>query len=63
MTTNDRDYYRALEDRELIDAVRYAIPTRTSWEELAIVLAERLDRANFELTGKFYDRIAEREGY
>ena len=61
--THDRDYYRALEDRELLDAVRYAIPTQINWEELAIVLAERLDRANRDLEGKFYDRIAEREGY
>lgn len=39
--TKDRDYYRALTNRELIDETKNAI--RPDWQELAIVLAERLE--------------------
>lgn len=46
--TQDRDYYRMLEDHELIEAVRYALRDRVNWEELAIVLAERLREAELE---------------
>lgn len=61
--TQDRDYYRGLEDRELIDAVRYAIRDRINWEELAIALAERLERTSRRLEDQHYDALCAREGY
>lgn len=42
----DRDYYRALSDRELIEEVRYAIDP--DWKELAFALGERLYYHNYE---------------
>ena len=43
--TKDRDYYRALTNRELIDETKNAI--RPDWQELAIVVAERLEKEEF----------------
>jgi len=43
--TKDRDYYRALTNRELIDEAKNAI--RPDWQELAIALAERLEKEEF----------------
>ena len=40
--TQDRDYYRGLSNHELLTVYREALPDRTNWHELAIVLAERL---------------------
>ena len=38
---HDRNYYRTMSDRELLEQVRYG--TDVNWHELAIVLAERLE--------------------
>lgn len=43
--TKDRDYYRGLTNRELIDEAKNAI--RPDWQELAIVVAERLEKEEF----------------
>lgn len=40
--TQDRSYYRGLTTNELLTVYREALPERTNWHELAIVLAERL---------------------
>ncbi len=52
--TRDRDYYRALSTDELLDEVKYAISPR--WEELSIVLAERLKDAEWEVKEARYAR-------
>lgn len=41
----DRNYYRMLDNEELLYAVRYAQSDRTNWEEVSIVLAERLKKS------------------
>ena len=41
MTEKDRDYYRCLEVKELLEEVRRGV--RVNWQELAIVLAERVE--------------------
>ena len=46
--TQDRDYYRGLSNHELLTVYREALPDRTNWHELAIVLAERLRVATRE---------------
>lgn len=43
--TKDRDYYRGLTNRELIDETKNAI--RPDWQELAIALSERLEAEEF----------------
>ena len=56
--TNDRNYYRMLDDEELIDLTKTVKTT-----ELELVLAERLRKARRKLEGYHYDEMAEREGY
>lgn len=41
--TKDRDYYRVRTNDELIEEARCGV--RVNWEELAVVLAERLHKA------------------
>lgn len=41
MTEKDRDYYRCLSNRELLEEARRGV--RVAWEELATVLAERIE--------------------
>jgi hypothetical protein len=43
--TRDRDYYRALTNKDLVDEAKNAI--NPDWHELAIVLAERLEKEEF----------------
>lgn len=38
----DRNYYRSMENNELLQEVKYA--TNADWQELALVLAERLQQ-------------------
>lgn len=52
---NDRNYYRMLDDDELIDAAKEAN------NELAIVLAERLKAAVRKLEGQHYDQLSTRD--
>ena len=40
--TKDRSYFRMMDNEELLHFVRYPQPDRTDWEEVALVLAERL---------------------
>lgn len=40
--SKDRHYYRSMSNKELLDEINYG--TGTDWQELAIVLAERLER-------------------
>lgn len=56
--TNDRNYYRMLEDEELIELAK---SVKTS--ELAIVLAERLRKANRKLDAGHYNEAAYRDDY
>lgn len=56
--TNDRNYYRMLEDEELIELAKSVETT-----ELAIVLGERLRKARRKLEDLHYDEVADREGY
>ena len=63
LMTKDRDYYRALPTHELLDEVKFAIIEKVDWQELAIALAERLRKKNFELQDYRYEAKAEREGY
>ena len=51
---NDRNYYRMLDDEDLIDAAK------ETDNELAIVLGERLRKARRKLEGYHYDELAER---
>lgn len=46
--TKDRNYYRMFDDEELLHFVRYAPRDRINWEELALVLAERLREAGLK---------------
>lgn len=52
---NDRNYYRQLDDEELIDLTK---TIKTS--ELELVLAERLRKARRKLEDLHYDELAER---
>ena len=52
--TKDRDYYRSQEIKDLLDEVKYAI--NPDWQELAIVLAERLKEAEWEVKEARYNR-------
>ena len=61
--TKDRDYYRALPTRELLEEVKFAIVEKVDWQELAIALAERLHKKNYELQDYRYNEKADREGY
>ena len=50
---NDRNYYRQLDDEELIDLTK---TIKTS--ELELVLAERLKAAVRKLEGQHYDHLS-----
>ena len=53
---NDRDYYRALTNDELLIELKEAVPAHVDWHEAAIVLAERLKEAEWEVKEARYDR-------
>lgn len=55
---DDRNYYRMMEDHELVELAK---SVKTS--ELAIVLGERLKRANRKLETGRYDEAAYRNDY
>lgn len=56
----DRTDYRAMSTQELIEEATYAIGPQ--WKELAIALAERLEKKQRKLEGYHYDMAAERHG-
>lgn len=49
----DRNYYRSMDIRALQDEVKYSI--NPDWQELAIVLAERLDTIADEIIDEMRD--------
>lgn len=53
---NDRDYYRALTNGELLTHIKEAVPAHVDWHEAAIVLAERLKEAEWEVKEARYNR-------
>lgn len=53
---NDRNYYRMLDDEELIDLAKSVSTT-----ELELVLAERLKKTIRKLEGYHYDQLATRD--
>ncbi len=53
---NDRNYYRQLDDEELIDLTKTIKTT-----ELELVLAERLRKARRKLEGQHYDQLSTRD--
>lgn len=55
---DDRNYYRMLDDDEMVELAK---SVKTS--ELAVVLAERLKRANRKLDAGRYDEAAYRNDY
>ena len=55
---DDRNYYRMLDDDELVELAK---SVKTS--ELAVVLGERLKRANRKLDTGRYDEAAYRNDY
>lgn len=57
----DRTDYRSMSTQELIDETKYAIGPQ--WKELAIALAERLEKKQRQLEGQHYDYEADRYGY
>ena len=54
--TNDRNYYRMLDDEELVELAKSVETT-----ELAIVLGERLHKARRKLEGYHYDQLSTRD--
>lgn len=58
MTTQDRNYYRMMEDHELVELAK-SVKTN----ELAIVLGERLRKANRKLDAGRYDEASYRHDY
>lgn len=58
---NDRSFYRMCDDKRLINEVRDSIPSSVNWQELAIVLAERLQDAIFDVEHGHSNEIAELE--
>lgn len=59
--TKDRTDYRSMDTAQLCEETRYAV--NPNWQELAIVLAERLESKQREFTDFKYDLRAERIGY
>ena len=56
----DRCDYRAMSTQELIEEASYAIGVE--WRELAIALAERLEKKQRQIEDHRYDMEAERHG-
>ena len=59
--TKDRDYYRCIDDKQLIEETKYS--TDPDWHELAVVLAERLADAHYKHDALRYDYRAELNDY
>ena len=53
--TRDRNYYRHMTNRELVETARCGV--NLDWQELAIVLAERVDDLKRRLDDGHYDAI------
>lgn len=56
--TNDRNYYRMMDDAELIELAK-----SVNTSELAVVLSERLKKAKRKLETGRYDEAAYRNDY
>jgi hypothetical protein len=58
--TRDRSYYRHMTNRELVEETKYTQHNKNAnWQELAIVLAERVDDLKRRLDDGHYDAIAD----
>jgi hypothetical protein len=55
--TRDRSYYRHMTNKELVETARCGV--NLDWQELAIVLAERVDDLKRRLDDGHYDAIAD----
>jgi hypothetical protein len=55
--TRDRSYYRHMTNRELVETARCGV--NLDWQELAIVLAERVDDLKRRLDDGHYDAVAD----
>jgi hypothetical protein len=55
--TRDRSYYRHMTNRELVETARCGVSP--DWQELAIVLAERVDDLKRRLDDGHYDAVAD----
>ena len=53
--TRDRSYYRHMTNKELVETARCGV--NLDWQELAIVLAERVDDLKRRLDDGHYDAI------
>lgn len=51
ITKKDRTHYRCEPDSELVEEVKRGV--HVDWQELAIVLAERLEAANPDYTARY----------
>ena len=55
--TRDRSYYRHMTNKELVETARCGV--NLDWQELAIVLAERVDDLKRRLDDGHYDAISD----
>ena len=55
--TRDRSYYRDMTNKELVETARCGV--NLDWQELAIVLAERVSDLKHRLDNGHYDAISD----
>jgi hypothetical protein len=55
--TRDRSYYRDMTNKELVETARCGVSP--DWQELAIVLAERVDSLKRRLDNNHYDAMSD----
>lgn len=58
--TRDRSYYRDMTNKELVEETKYTPHYKNAnWQELAIVLAERVSDLKHRLDNGHYDAISD----
>jgi hypothetical protein len=55
--TRDRSYYRQMTNKELVEQAETYM--QTNWQELAIVLAERVSDLKHKLDNNHYDAMSD----
>jgi hypothetical protein len=55
--TRDRNYYRQMTNKELVEQAETYM--HTNWQELAIVLAERVTSLKHKLDNNHYDAMSD----
>jgi hypothetical protein len=55
--TRDRSYYRQMTNKELVEQAETYM--QTNWQELAIVLAERVSDLKHRLDNNHYDAMSD----